>query len=164
VVGFGNTLRGDDGVGPEVAEMLAAELGGGGAAVVSTQQLLPELAEAVGQSDLVVFIDAAMDRPAGTVATAPLEASPRVGEEPSPGPTAESGDDVFSHGIRPADLLSLALVLYDAAPEAVVVSVGAENFEPGWGLSDPVVRAVPQAARAVMAAIEAAHTEGQHRA
>ncbi len=77
---------------------------------------------------------------------------------------AESGDDVFSHGIRPADLLSLALVLYDAAPEAVVVSVGAENFEPGWGLSDPVVRAVPQAARAVMAAIEAAHTEGQHRA
>jgi len=156
VVGFGNTLRGGDGVGPEVAEMLAAELEGDGALVVSTQELLPELAEAVGRASLVVFIDAAMDRPAGSVATEPLEASPHLGEGSSP--------DVFSHGMRPADLLALARVLYRAAPEAVVVSVGAESFDVGWGLSDAVVRAVPRAARAVMAAIEAAQVEGTERA
>lgn len=161
VVGFGNTLRGDDGVGPEVAETLAVGLEEAGASVVSTQQLLPELAEQVSGADLVVFIDAAADRPAGEVATEWLEPRRPTGDQPSSGGAtstgspAETRDDIFSHGMRPADLLALAGVLYGAMPGAVVVSVGAENFEPGLGLSVPVVRAVPQAARAAIAAIEA---------
>lgn len=164
VVGYGNTLRGDDGVGPEVAEMLAAELEGTGAAVVSTQQLLPELAEEVSRAALMVFIDAAADKPAGVVTTEWLAASRSTNGEPSlggPNPAgspAESGGDVFSHGMRPADLLGLASVLYAATPPAVLVSIGAVNFEPGLGLSDVVSRAVPQAARAAMAAIDGGPT------
>jgi len=67
VVACGNTLRGDDAVGSEIAELLAAELEGAGVLLIVTDQLLPELAEDASRSRRVVFVDAAADRPAGSV-------------------------------------------------------------------------------------------------
>jgi Ni,Fe-hydrogenase maturation factor len=45
VVACGNTLRGDDAVGPEVGELLAVRLAGTGASVIVSDHLLPELAD-----------------------------------------------------------------------------------------------------------------------
>ena len=42
-----------------------------------------------------------------------------------------------------------------ATPDAGVVSVGAESFEPGAALSPAVRSAIPSAARAVLAAVRA---------
>ena len=56
-------------------------------------------------------------------------------------------------------MLRLARDLYAAGPEGVLVSVGAESFEPGDELSATVRRAIPAAVRAaVRAAEEAART------
>jgi hypothetical protein len=107
----------------------------------------------------VVFVDAAEDRAAGEVGTEwlhspePARGRPAPGAASGPGGPADGGDDVFSHGMRPPDLLGLTTALFGVTPAAVVVGVGAESFEPGWGLSDAVVRAIPQAVRAVMAAV-----------
>ena len=162
VIACGNTLRGDDGAGPEVGELLAAELEGTGAEVVVVDQLLPELALDASRSGRVVFVDAAADRaarlgerPAGRLPGARVDG----GVEPSGPLASRSGGarrppDPFSHGMGPEDVLRLARDLYAAAPDGVLVSVGAESFEPGDGLSATVRRAIPAAVRAAVRAAE----------
>src|SRR5687767_15002380 len=62
VIGYGNTLRRDDGVGPRVAETVGA-LRLPGVRTLVCQQLSPEHAEPISQADAVVFVDAAVDAP-----------------------------------------------------------------------------------------------------
>ncbi|OQX20047.1 MAG: hypothetical protein BWK76_02505 [Desulfobulbaceae bacterium A2] len=56
LLGIGNTLRGDDGVGPRVMELLAERTGS--SRLMSVQCLLPELAADIALSSRVVFVDA----------------------------------------------------------------------------------------------------------
>ena len=161
VVGYGNPLRGDDGAGQEVALMLRAELADTGASTVLAHQLLPELALDASRSRLVVFIDAAAGEPAGSLSVRPLSAggSPPA-DPPADLPTgaarAGSAAGAFSHQLGAADVLALARCLYGGCPVALLVSVGAASLEPGVGLSAAVRCALPHAARAVLAAIDAA--------
>jgi hydrogenase maturation protease len=159
VVACGNTLRGDDAVGPEVGELLTVELAGTGAAVIVSDQLLPELADDASRARLVVFVDAAADRPAGSVSIRTV--TPRRAADGAAGVDLATGVavpearslDPFSHGMGPEDLLALTRDLYAATPDAVLVSVGAESFEPGAELSGAVKLAIPGAVEAVMRAI-----------
>src|SRR5262245_41264787 len=59
VIGYGNTLRGEDGIGPAVAEEVAAR-GLPGVRVIVAHQLTPELAADIADARLVVFVDAAV--------------------------------------------------------------------------------------------------------
>lgn len=130
VIGYGNVLRGDDGVGWQAAQLLAADERMVGAIVMARHQLLPELALDVGAAAVVVFVDASVLLPAGTVASAELGAG-GIGE-------------VGSHHLTPATLLALARELGGAAPQAFVVSVGVQSLEVGDRLSAAVVAALPQ--------------------
>ncbi|HIK45952.1 MAG TPA: hydrogenase maturation protease [Leptolyngbyaceae cyanobacterium M65_K2018_010] len=56
VIGYGNTLRGDDGVGYRLAE--AFEHWRPEVEAYPCHQLTPELAEAIAQVDRVIFVDA----------------------------------------------------------------------------------------------------------
>ena len=60
VIGYGNTLRGDDGVGPHVAEAIGAmrlpEVH-----TIVCQQLSPEHAAPISLAETVIFVDAAVD-------------------------------------------------------------------------------------------------------
>lgn len=68
LLGIGNTLRGDDGVGSRVLELLAAKAKkaaneanaaeGNGVRLVVAQGLLPELAMEIARAPRVVFVDA----------------------------------------------------------------------------------------------------------
>lgn len=146
VVACGNTLRGDDAVGPAVGELLTTRLGGTGASVIVCDQLLPELADDASRADLVVFVDAAADRPVGSVSI--RRVTPRAA------PASETRSlDPFSHGMGSEEVLSLARDLYGATPKALLVSVGAESFEPGAELSGAVRLAIPGAVEAVLHAI-----------
>lgn len=59
IVGLGNTLAGDDGVGVRVAERLAARLGDRGDVVVTTLGGdLFEIADRLGDADRFLFVDA----------------------------------------------------------------------------------------------------------
>ena len=66
VIGYGNRLRGDDGVGWEVASRLAAAVPSEAAHILTVHQLTPELAEPVSEADLVIFIDASRVGEPGT--------------------------------------------------------------------------------------------------
>jgi hydrogenase maturation protease len=159
VVACGNTLRGDDAVGPEVGELLAVSLAGTGASVIVSDQLLPELADDASRARLVVFVDAATDRPVGSVNVRPVAPRPApdgaVGEgRAAVAPPRETRSlDPFSHGMGPEDLFALTRDLFSATPQAVLVSVGAESFEPGAELSGAVRGAIPHAVLAVLHAI-----------
>ena len=130
VIGWGNPLRGDDGVGWRAAELLSARLPGHDVEVRVSHQLMPEFAEDIGRSDFVVFIDAACDNSPGEVRLQTVE--------PDRAPSA-----AFSHQLSPPALLGMAEKLYGSLPEACFFSVGARSFEYGEVLSPEVESALP---------------------
>jgi hypothetical protein len=82
VIGYGNTLRGDDGVGYQVAETVA-EWQLPQVRSIAVHQLLPELAADIAEVDLVIFVDA-------VVATAPAKQDITIT------PIFAGGDENFS--------------------------------------------------------------------
>lgn len=130
VLGCGNTLRRDDGAGPEVVRRLET-LGLDELETVATHQLLPEHAEAIAGFRRVVFVDACL----------------------KPGPTAlrigriEAGElDGFTlHQSSPEEILALAARLYDHVPEAWLITIPAHDLDIGDGLSDEVDRCCDEA-------------------
>lgn len=120
VVGYGNALRGDDGVGPWVAETFAA-LAPPDVRVLSLHQLTPELAEALSEAEIAIFVDAHLAEPGAGVAVNRLQ----------PATTAEP----LGHQFDPARLLALSQALYAAAPQAYLVMIPAASFEMAESLS-----------------------------
>jgi hydrogenase maturation protease len=140
VVGCGNTLRGDDGVGWHVAQGVADDERLGGARVLTGQQLTPELAADVAGARLVVVVDARVGNgPPGTIRTEWLDRTLRPTER-----TAQW------HHVDIGEILDLADRLYGARPPVAVVSVDADQVDPGDSLSPAVAAAVPEAVAAVV--------------
>jgi len=138
VIGYGNPLRGDDGVGPVIAEELARRIcdPDSKVQVVACHQLNPELAEPIAQTRAVIFIDASFDLKPGEVrvtAVSPDRFSPSA----------------FAHSMKPAALLATASELYGQAPPAKSVGIGASSFETGMNLTPQVRKAVSIAVAAV---------------
>ncbi|MEO1148961.1 MAG: hydrogenase maturation protease [Cyanobacteria bacterium J06638_22] len=122
VIGYGNTLRGDDGVGYQVAE---AVLDWHLARVHSLpcHQLTPELAADIAQVQRVVFVDAAI---------APTTPPPEVTLEP----LHPDEDLAFTtHTATPSALLALTKWLYGATPTAYQLTIPAIAFAMGETLS-----------------------------
>ena len=141
VIGYGNALRTDDGVGPAVAERLADDPRLRGVDVRAAHQLTPELAFDASGASLLVLVDAAADVPPGEVTVRRLDAGAVAGE-------------VMTHHLDPAGLVGLARELWGTAPPVVLVSVGVSSLELGDTLTPDVKEAIPRAADAVAAIIE----------
>lgn len=141
VVGYGNELRSDDGIGPAVVAHLAHDRRFRDVDVRAAHQLTPELALDASGAALLVLVDAATDAPAGEVAVRRLD----------PG---EAAGDVLTHHVDPAGLVGLAREIWGAAPPVVIVSVGVASLDVGDRLSPAVEAAIPRAADAVALAIE----------
>jgi hydrogenase maturation protease len=140
VIGYGNPLRQDDGVGWHVAEQLDASPGAD-LEIRTSHQLTPEMAEPVSRSELVVFVDARETGiPGATSCT-------RVAQQAAPGA-------VSTHSTSPEELLALAHDLFGAAPDAWVVSVAGAAFDHGTTLSPAVRASVEPAARLVRGLVE----------
>lgn len=129
VIGYGNTLRGDDGVGPKVAAALA-DVALPGVEVIEAGLLAPELADPVSRAGRVVFVDAAVDAPR-EVQMRPLE-------------PAESSQ-LMAHAADPRTLLALARDVFGRAPQAWLLTIPVENLAIGEDLS-PVAQAGLQTA------------------
>jgi hydrogenase maturation protease len=130
IVGYGNPLRGDDGVGCAITELLSSRPHTPGMQVIQTHQLTPELAEELSHADLAIFIDAACNVRPGEVATRQV-----VAQHPDP--------SRFCHHLTPQQLLYYAQSLYGSSPMAWTITVGGEL----WGfceqLSPLVTSAIP---------------------
>jgi hydrogenase maturation protease len=114
VIGFGNPGRGDDGLGPALAERLEA-LHLPGVTVESDYQLAVEHASLAAEHEIVVFVDAALD------AGAPFYFRPLTAAPSSPGFT--------SHGISPAEVLYVAGACYGSCPAGYLLGIRAHEVE-----------------------------------
>jgi len=131
VIGYGNTLRRDDGLGPLAADLVAAR-GWPGVSSLSVHQLLPELADPIASARLVVFVDIRIADDHDAVRVEPIR--PRAGRG---GPTA--------HESNPASLLAMARAVFGRCPEAWLVSVPASDLGLGEGLSPQANRGLDDA-------------------
>lgn len=128
IIGYGNTLRGDDGVGAVIALHLAHAFPEW--SVLTPHQLLPELAETLSHADRAVFIDASIEGQSGEVVCHALE-------------PLDDGS-LFTHHVSPAALLAGAETLYAHRPRAWLVTISGTDFDYGEGLSAAVAQAVPR--------------------
>jgi hydrogenase maturation protease len=119
VIGYGNTLRRDDGVGPSVADAIAA-LAPPGVRALACPLLTPELADPISRASVVIFVDAAVD--------APREVQMR---KLAPADTSQ----IMAHAASPATLLALARDVFGHAPEAWLLTIPAEDISIGEELS-----------------------------
>lgn len=130
IIGYGNPLRGDDGLGPLAAEKLAEVLHQPCVSVHVCHQLTPELAEPISRARLVIFIDACRDSPPGHIQCH------RLIDEPIDRRS-------LYHQLAPDRLLTLARRLYGQRPEAYTITVGGKIWGYTETLSPPVAAAVP---------------------
>jgi hydrogenase maturation protease len=136
VIGYGNELRGDDGIGPQ----LAAEIDGRnwpGVRVVAVAQLMPELATILADARRAIFIDACLPAAGEPVRVRRLEAG--------------ASGSALTHTGSPERLLGLALALYGNAPEAWLVTVMGCDF----GLREQLSPEAQRHTRDALARIEA---------
>jgi len=133
VIGYGNKLRRDDGVGPKVAEAVA-KLSLPGVRALACPLLTPELAQAVSQARVVIFVDAAVD--------APREVQMRA---LAPGDNSR----VVAHAANPATVLALARDVFGHVPEAWWLTIPVEDLGLGEALSPLAQRGFEQAVQEV---------------
>ncbi|MGD0907957.1 MAG: hydrogenase maturation protease [Candidatus Acidiferrales bacterium] len=145
VIGYGNPLRGDDGVGWRVAatfEALQEELE---IEVMTCQQLVPEFAERVSHAKTVYFVDAAHAGVPGEWTCRPVQ--------------ADYATSAILHFATPGALLATAQKLYGTVPKAYLFTVCGASFDFGDELSAGVARAVPSVAAAIENHVMAAELE-----
>jgi hydrogenase maturation protease len=128
VIGYGNTLRGDDAAGIRAAELIAKrhpEI-----ECVCMHQLMPELAEQIAESDIVFFLDA------DVLAAQPIVRLVEPGLET---------DQPRTHFISPESLLRLSQQLYQRIPlKAYIVGIPASQFEFSEELSEQTAKAAEE--------------------
>lgn len=140
VVGAGNPLLGDDGVGPRAIEALGrryqmpgeVQLLDGGTAGLG---LIAELSEA----HRILILDAVRTRKcaSGTVVTLAGDA------------LARAPRGLFPHEVGLSDVVG-TLRLMGRSPEIVVIGIEAETVTPGLGLSAPVAASFERLLRAAV--------------
>ena len=140
VIGYGNTLRGDDGVGQHVA-FAVSSWKVPGLTVEAVHQLTSDLAEPLSRADLAIFVDAKLAGEPDCVEVRSLEASSTRG--------------TFGHTSDPQSLLALASAVFGRHPRAWLVSVPAVDFTLREGFSANASRGAADALARVAALIDA---------
>ena len=139
IIGYGNTLREDDGAGIQLAhqlEQLCRDLALP-ARLITAHQLLPEHALDIAASDIttVFFADT---RAVPSIQAAPtVEITPLTPQPDSPG---------LGHHLTPITLLLYAGQLYGHCPPAWLITVPGLNFGHGESLSPLTQQALATAA------------------
>jgi hydrogenase maturation protease len=136
IIGYGNPLRSDDGLGWHAAQWLEQSITNSerqGIHILARHQLTPELAALIARSNRVIFIDArAADDTSsiGQVTCQPV--APDLAASPN-----------MTHHLTPCTLLTCAHLLYNACPEAWVCSIASTAFDLGEHMSPAIQEALP---------------------
>lgn len=134
IIGYGNPLRGDDGLGLHLAQRLQDDAqDNADIEIIACHQLTLELAEPLSRAPRAIFVDAAESSAPGEMTVNTLDASSNV-------------DVRFTHHLTPQTLLGYAQALYGARPsETFLITVCGKDFGYGETLSDTAARAMERA-------------------
>jgi hydrogenase maturation protease len=136
IIGIGNRLREDDGMGCRAAELLARPFSSAAAEIEECHQLTPEWAARLANARIVIFLDAATDQEPGSIVSRRVQAEPCKRS--------------FSHHLSPGELLDLAATVHGSAPVAFLISGGAFQT----GLTDRMTPDGERCAQQMAAAAE----------
>lgn len=129
VIGYGNSLRADDGIGPIVVRALEARLRSPNVRMTTAHQLTPELAEPISRAAMTIFIDACEGEHPGAVACETVAPDDAVG--------------AFTHNVTPASLLAASRQLYGRTPAGLLITIIGASFDYAAELSPPLQNAFP---------------------
>jgi len=142
VLGYGNTGREDDGLGPAAAAQIQ-QLGWRNVTVLDNYQLVIEDSADVAAADVVWFVDASKTCP-----------EPYVVKSLSPSLYAE----FTTHVVQPEVILALAQMYYGKSPQAYLMGIRGYQFEFREGLTARAAQNLVSAAAALTKMI--ASTQG----
>ncbi|WP_328983394.1 hydrogenase maturation protease [Thiorhodovibrio winogradskyi] len=138
VIGYGSPIRGDDAIGPLVADRLQQLALPDWVRVEARHILTAELAADMARMARVIFLDAGVDLPPGELRCQPLQ----------PDTSALSS---MAHFHDPRELLAWCQGLYGRVPEAWLITAGGAEFDYGhFRLSDTAAAAVQPMMQAVL--------------
>lgn len=130
VIGYGNDLRGDDGLGLVVADQLKTIIDCPTVHILAAHQLTFDLAELISRARSLILIDAAHGPVPGQIACQPI----------TPQPDATY---TMLHHMEADALLACTLALYETAPPATLWTVTGAAFDYDTTLSPQVQAALP---------------------
>jgi hydrogenase maturation protease len=141
VIGYGNTLRSDDGAGQIVANQIA-RWNLPNVRSLAVHQLTPELAEELASTDIVIFVDAVI--------------SSEQNLEKIEIKTLEVDNKYLNlgHTENPRSLLYLSKILYKKLPIAYWILIPAINFDFGEEISFLTQQGITQTIKAIKQIIE----------
>lgn len=132
IIGYGNSLRTDDGAGWHAAAQALADKRFQNTRVLQAFQLLPEMAYDIAEADLLILLDAreSLNAEPGTITTRTIQ------------PMAEESG-ISSHHVTPEALLALTAELGLEVPRAFAVEIAARHFDDGPELTHAVAQMIP---------------------
>jgi hydrogenase maturation protease len=133
VIGYGNELRRDDGVGPKVVAAVAA-WNLPNVRTLIDHQLTPEFAEPIASARRVVFVDASLS-PGDSVHLHDIE--------------PHDHPEIITHVSDPRSLLALARQAFGRCPPASWLSIPVQDLDFGEGLSQVAQKGVGAALEAL---------------
>ena len=136
IIGYGNTLRSDDGAGQIVANHMAT-WNLPNVRSLAVHQLTPELAEDIANADIVIFVDVVV--------------SSKQNSEKIEIIILEDDDKYlnFGHTENPRSLLYLSKIIYNKIPKAYWILIPAINFEFGEKISDITKKGIKQSLKKI---------------
>ncbi len=133
VIGFGDTQRQDESVGPRVAERIEA-LHLPGVRTLICAELSAEHAELIAHARVTVFVDA-------------VRGAPRHVRLQSVKPDPKT--QLMAHAAEPPTMLALALAVYGRAPQAWLLPIPAVRMGFGPNVSVTAQRGIDDATRTI---------------
>ncbi len=145
VLGLGNPLRGDDGIGPRVVEALL-------------RRGLPESVEALDAGSAGLELLSLLDGPQRVIVVDAADVGLAPGQfvrfTPDEAHLFAAADTTSFHQAGLAEVLALARALDRPLPEIVIFGVQPASMEWGEGLSPALVGAVARVVEAVLGELE----------
>lgn len=129
IIGIGNDLRGDDGIGLRVVNAIPDRPG---LETMTIHQLVPELAEKIRFAHRVLFVDAGLEGDA--ICLTPVEPAPHSG---------------LGHACSPAALLGWTELAFAQAPQSWMLSIPGSSFEFGDEPNPHIVARIPEALKRI---------------
>lgn len=132
VIGYGNPLRRDDGVGWVLAEELEKRYSQSHVECRMSIQLVPEMAARFGEFDQVLFIDAAVSGNPGFISINEVK-------------KGQASEKPLNHEFDFDEMVSFAEMFHPKIPQLTLFTVSGSDFSFGAGLSEQVAASIPGA-------------------
>ena len=159
VAGIGNIFLGDDGFGSEVVRNAEIPQDDSGVRVIDYGIRGMHLAyDLLEEWDTLVLVDAVPSR--GSPGTLHVFQAEHAAEATDGNESGSIATGVDGHSMDPAAVFASLRALGGSPPYTVVVGCETGSVEEGIGLTEPVAKAVPRAARAVEEIVAALRIAG----